>query len=148
MPPRRAIGTRRRRTIPDEILNDPELAAAVATLPANYSFEVHKTVWKLREAEPRAKKVALQFPEGLLMFACAIGDILERFTGAAFVVLGDVTYGACCVSSLEIPTKWFYAPRLAQLTDTSIQQLCRPVILFNCIHFLSKGFTHHPLRFF
>ena len=99
MPPRRAMGTRRRRTIPDEILNDPELASAVERLPANYSFEIHKTVWKLREADPPAKKIALQLPEGLLMFACTIGDILERFTGASFVVLGDVTYGACCVSA-------------------------------------------------
>lgn len=101
MPPRRAIGIRRRRTIPEDILNDRELAAAVSALPTNYSFEIHKTVWKLREADPPAKKVALQFPEGLLMFACTIGDILERFTGASFVVLGDVTYGACCVSFIR-----------------------------------------------
>ncbi|XP_074830739.1 2-(3-amino-3-carboxypropyl)histidine synthase subunit 1 isoform X4 [Natator depressus] len=36
-------------------------------------------------------------PEGLLMFACTIADIIERFTGAEVVVMGDVTYGACCV---------------------------------------------------
>jgi 2-(3-amino-3-carboxypropyl)histidine synthase len=35
------------------------------------------------------------------MYACAIGDILERFAGVeGFVVLGDVTYGACCVDDL------------------------------------------------
>jgi hypothetical protein len=142
MPPRRAIGTRRRRTIPDEILNDPELAAAVATLPANYSFEVHKTVWKLREAEPPARKVALQFPEGLLMFACVIGDILERFTGASFVVLGDVTYGACCVSSLDIQRKYFVC------TKTSLaHQFSNSVDLFQFVdvHALVNGallFTH------
>ena len=38
--------------------------------------------------------------QGLLMFACVVGDIIERFTGAKFVVLGDVTYGACCVDDL------------------------------------------------
>jgi 2-(3-amino-3-carboxypropyl)histidine synthase len=36
-------------------------------------------------------------PEGLSMWACALCDILERFTEAEALVLGDVTYGACCV---------------------------------------------------
>ncbi|XP_026177288.1 2-(3-amino-3-carboxypropyl)histidine synthase subunit 1 isoform X2 [Mastacembelus armatus] len=31
------------------------------------------------------------------MFACVIADIIERFTEADTVVMGDVTYGACCV---------------------------------------------------
>lgn len=30
--------------IPDDILNDPELAEAISVLPSNYSFEIHKTV--------------------------------------------------------------------------------------------------------
>lgn len=67
-------------------------------LPSNYNFEVRKTVWKVKEAE--AKCVALQFPEGLLMFACTIADIVERFTGASTIIMGDVTYGACCVDDL------------------------------------------------
>ncbi len=58
--------------------------------------------------------VALQMPEGLQMFACTIADIIERwafvvhprevngsgrprFTEALTVIMGDVTYGACCV---------------------------------------------------
>ena len=60
---RRKTRSKRRRNIPDEILNDPELETAIAQLPVNYSFEVKKTVWKIREM--RAKRVALQFPEGL-----------------------------------------------------------------------------------
>ena len=63
--------------MPDDILHDPALAAAIALLPANYNFELHKTVWRLRSAGARA--VALQFPEGLLMYACVIADILERW---------------------------------------------------------------------
>ncbi|KAK7883116.1 hypothetical protein WMY93_029290 [Mugilogobius chulae] len=31
------------------------------------------------------------------MFACVIADIIERFTEADTIVMGDVTYGACCV---------------------------------------------------
>lgn len=60
--------------------------------------------------------VALQMPEGLQMFACTIADIIERrvytstlpqgltnieylarFTDALTVIMGDVTYGACCI---------------------------------------------------
>ncbi|XP_077167751.1 2-(3-amino-3-carboxypropyl)histidine synthase subunit 1 isoform X2 [Paroedura picta] len=82
--------------IPQEILSDPGLQAAVKALPSNYNFEIYKTVWRIRQAQ--AKRVALQMPEGLLMFACTLADIIERFTGADAVVMGDVTYGACCVN--------------------------------------------------
>lgn len=64
-------------------------------LPSNYRFEIDKCVKRIREKN--AKRVALQFPEGLLMFAAPIADILEEKTGAEMVILGDVTYGACCV---------------------------------------------------
>jgi 2-(3-amino-3-carboxypropyl)histidine synthase len=36
-------------------------------------------------------------PEGLTLWATAISDIIERFTDATTVIMGDVTYGACCV---------------------------------------------------
>ena len=124
-------------------------------LPSNYNFELHKTVWRLKKegakrGTPRlaympytgcgpcllrqgvarlayAATVALQFPEGLLMFACTIADILETCVrgkrcrgrsqipvlmqplaqavggyscsvcGVETLIMGDVTYGACCV---------------------------------------------------
>lgn len=81
--------------IPEEILNDHRLNAAISALPGNYNFEVHKTVWRVKQAG--AKRVALQFPEGLLMFACTIADVIQEFTGAETIIMGDVTYGACCV---------------------------------------------------
>ncbi|MBN3304610.1 DPH1 synthase, partial [Amia calva] len=81
--------------IPEDILQDPELQAAIQALPENYNFEIPKTVWRVRQAQ--AKRVALQMPEGLQMFACVVSDIIERFTGAETLVMGDVTYGACCV---------------------------------------------------
>ena len=81
--------------IPDGILNDPLLNAAIAALPPNYSFEIHKSIWRIRDA--KAKRVALQMPEGLLMYATTIADIIEDFTGAETVIMGDVTYGACCI---------------------------------------------------
>lgn len=61
--------------VPADILHNAALNAAIALLPANYNFEIHKTVWRLRQAG--ATRVALQFPEGLLLYACVIADILE-----------------------------------------------------------------------
>lgn len=91
----KGAGARALNKIPQEILNDEELNRAIAALPSNYNFEVHKTVWRTREL--KAKRVALQLPEGLLLFSTVIAEILERFTDADTVIMGDVTYGACCV---------------------------------------------------
>ena len=92
-PARRVVG--RARTIPKEILEDENLNKMISELPSHYGFEIHKTVWRIKESG--AKKVALQFPEGLLLFAPLIAVILEKSCGIACVLLGDVTYGACCV---------------------------------------------------
>jgi 2-(3-amino-3-carboxypropyl)histidine synthase len=82
--------------IPPNILNDESINAAVSLLPANYSFEIPKTIHRIRSSG--AKNVALQFPEGLLLFATTISDILTRFCdGIETLIMGDVTYGACCV---------------------------------------------------
>ncbi|CAL6357523.1 unnamed protein product [Bathycoccus prasinos] len=83
--------------IPLAILNDPNLARAVKPLPANYSFEIHKTIWRLRTGN--VSRLALQFPEGLLLYATTLADIFNVFVPSIkdVVILGDVTYGACCV---------------------------------------------------
>lgn len=81
--------------IPQELLEDPVLNKAITRLPSNYNFEIHKTIWRIKEL--KAKRVALQMPEGLLMYSIVISDIIERFTDADTVIMGDVTYGACCV---------------------------------------------------
>lgn len=95
-PPKRIISKGVRSSqIPDDILQNIEILDAIKQLPANYNFEIPKSIWRIRSTN--AKRVALQFPEGLLLFACTIADILERFTDADMVIMGDVTYGACCV---------------------------------------------------
>ena len=97
--------------IPQDILQDAQLNAAIKHLPSNYSFEIHKTIHQVRKNN--ATMVALQMPEGLQMFVCTIADIIERcaeytylkrrlliesrFTNALVVIMGDVTYGACCI---------------------------------------------------
>ena len=37
--------------VPDEVLNNKALNAALAVLPSNYNFEVHKSVWRLQQAK-------------------------------------------------------------------------------------------------
>ncbi|EFW98746.1 diphthamide biosynthesis protein [Grosmannia clavigera kw1407] len=82
--------------VPAELLDDPALQAAVALLPVNYSFEVPKTIHRIRTLG--ARRVGLQMPEGLLLFATTVADILEQFCpGTETLIMGDVTYGACCV---------------------------------------------------
>lgn len=82
--------------IPDSILHDDALNAAIAAiLPPNYNFEIHKTIHHVRKND--ATCVALQMPEGLTLWATGIADIVETFTDATTVIMGDVTYGACCV---------------------------------------------------
>lgn len=80
----------------EEISQNPNLIKDLKILPQNYSFEIPKTIWKIKSTQ--SKTVALQMPEGLTMFACLIADILEKYTqNVEFIILGDVTYGACCV---------------------------------------------------
>uniref|UniRef100_A0AC34FJH1 2-(3-amino-3-carboxypropyl)histidine synthase subunit 1 n=1 Tax=Panagrolaimus sp. ES5 TaxID=591445 RepID=A0AC34FJH1_9BILA len=79
----------------DAIINDEILLADMKILPSNYNFEIPKTIWKIRDT--KSTLVALQFPEGLLMYSCLIADILSKHTGCETIIMGDVTYGACCV---------------------------------------------------
>ena len=97
----------RRRAQAPEYVPPPELVKIIAqTLPVDYEFEIPKTIWRIRSLN--AKNVCLQMPEGLLMYATVIGDILKRFaydgecktTSLVISVLGDVTYGACCIDDL------------------------------------------------
>ena len=82
--------------VPKDILEDPALNSAISLLPSNYSFEIHKTIHRIRTLN--AKRVALQMPEGLLLFATTISDILTQFCpGVETLIMGDVTYGACCI---------------------------------------------------
>lgn len=84
-----------RSSIPPEIMDNEELNKMIKVLPANYNFEIHKCIWQIQKNN--YQKVALQFPEGLLMYSCFISDILEMFTASKVLIMGDVTYGACCV---------------------------------------------------
>ena len=67
----------RRNAIPDEILHNESLNAAIEKLPPNYNFEIHKTIHRILQA--KAKTVCLQFPEGLAVFFNLIFLDLQLF---------------------------------------------------------------------
>lgn len=97
-----ATTIRKRTTIPNYILNNVELNIAISKLPSNYDFEIHKTIHMIKKYE--SKIVALQFPEGLLMYfififrySCLICNILRHFACVNVIILGDPNYGACCI---------------------------------------------------
>lgn len=101
-PPRRRPTPKRfvKNQIPESITANAALNAAIALLPSNYNFEVHKCVWRVLSTG--AKRVALQFPEGLLMYSLVLSDILFAYAAVDdCFVLGDVTYGACCVDDVS-----------------------------------------------
>mmetsp|Transcript_6821 Transcript_6821/g.14802 ORF Transcript_6821/g.14802 Transcript_6821/m.14802 type:complete len:126 (-) Transcript_6821:104-481(-) len=63
---------------PAHIENNTQLHHIISTtLPKDYEFEIPKTIWRIEKADATA--VALQLPEGLLMYASTIGDILIKF---------------------------------------------------------------------
>lgn len=61
----RAAGAKSLNKIPSSILENQQLNNAISALPSNYNFEIHKTIHRIRET--KAKRVALQMPEGLLV---------------------------------------------------------------------------------
>ena len=80
------------------------LTIALEKLPKNYNFEIYKSIKKIREISKKKKKknplIALQFPEGLLIFSLLISDILSTFAECETIILGDITYGACCIDDI------------------------------------------------
>ena len=101
--PRRVI-RRKKRPNADVPAVDPVLLQKVVEesgLPKAYSFEIDKTVQRI--ASLKASHVALQMPEGLLLYATVLADALKRLAPSLqdVSILGDVTYGACCVGDLD-----------------------------------------------
>jgi 2-(3-amino-3-carboxypropyl)histidine synthase len=67
-------------------------------LPLHYNFEIGKTLWRISQCvgvgTGRRGRVALQFPEGLLPFACVLADIITKWSNNVdTLIMGDVTYG-------------------------------------------------------
>ena len=97
--PRRVTRRRQEKAPPvDPVLLEKTMRDS--NLPSAYSFEIEKTIQRVNSLN--AKHVALQMPEGLLLYATVLSDVLKRLapTLEQVSILGDVTYGACCVDDL------------------------------------------------
>lgn len=98
--PRRIINRRRKEKAPpiDPILLEKTLKES--GLPTAYSFEIPKTIQRINSLN--ATHIALQMPEGLLLYATVLSDVLQRLAPSLeqVSILGDVTYGACCIDDL------------------------------------------------
>jgi len=64
-----------------------------------YDFEIDRIVKEIRKA--KAKKVGLQFPEGLKTKAVELAGEIEQKSGAITVIFADPCYGACDTKELE-----------------------------------------------
>jgi len=62
-----------------------------------YDFRLNETADWIKTT--KAKKVAIQMPEGLKSYAQRVARDLREKTGAEFVILGDPCYGACDIPS-------------------------------------------------
>ena len=68
--------------IPASLAENPELLAALEALPANYNFEVTKTIWRLQQL--KTSRAALQFPLGhaavasLVMGAVSPAEVADQ----------------------------------------------------------------------
>jgi 2-(3-amino-3-carboxypropyl)histidine synthase len=156
-------------------------------LPSNYNFEIQKTLQTIRTH--RVRRVGLQMPEGLQMFAMNICTILKQFaypstpkseiskntstslkstddqpTGLDLhpskqvsdletVILGDVTYGACCIDdytarALQCDLLVHYGHScLIPVTNTPIRTLYVFVdIQFDVQHFIQTLKMNFPDR--
>ncbi|XP_027025268.2 2-(3-amino-3-carboxypropyl)histidine synthase subunit 2 [Tachysurus fulvidraco] len=61
-------------------------------------YQIHETCSFI--TSNNFKKVALQFPDELLVDCVAVSTALERETQAKTYILGDTTYGSCCVDEV------------------------------------------------
>jgi 2-(3-amino-3-carboxypropyl)histidine synthase len=97
--PRRITRRRKDKAPPvDPILLDKTLKES--NLPTAYTFEIPKTIQRINSL--KATHMALQMPEGLLLYATVLSDVFQRLAPSLeqVSILGDVTYGACCVDDL------------------------------------------------
>jgi 2-(3-amino-3-carboxypropyl)histidine synthase len=108
--PRRIVRRRPPTNHSNVVAIDPDFLKEVldaSNLPVNvYSFEIERTVQRC--VSLNASHVALQMPEGLLLYATVLVDVLQKLlrfvtksvTNLQVSILSDVTYGACCIDDL------------------------------------------------
>lgn len=92
--------------------NNALLTKSINKLPSNYNFEIYKCIMKVNSERQQLIEskiiklnqpisVAIQLPDGFAHLSLILCDILQTFCDNAEVtILGDITYGACCIDDL------------------------------------------------
>ncbi|VVB51430.1 2-(3-amino-3-carboxypropyl)histidine synthase [uncultured archaeon] len=66
---------------------------------SEYDLELDRVISEIKGAS--AKRVGLQFPEGLKQKAVEVARKIEDETGATTIVFLDPTYGACDLKTMQ-----------------------------------------------
>ena len=66
---------------------------------ADYDFETDRIIEEIKKK--KAKRVGLQFPEGLKTYAVEEAEKIEKETGTHAVIFVDPVYGACDTKEKE-----------------------------------------------
>jgi 2-(3-amino-3-carboxypropyl)histidine synthase len=67
---------------------------------SNYELEIVDVIKKIKDL--KAKKVGLQFPEGLKVHAIKIARQIEQETSTLVIISADPCYGACDVADIDM----------------------------------------------
>ncbi|KII68718.1 hypothetical protein RF11_01078 [Thelohanellus kitauei] len=93
--------------IPDEILHNQDLSHDIMTLlPSKYSFEIHKTIWFIRQRKAKS----------------------HRYCECEVIISSDVVYGACCVD--DFAAKLLDASVLIHYAHNPIQDTHHSSVLY------------------
>lgn len=75
------------------------MAKDIKEIEQEYELELDKAVEEIKNK--KAKKVLLQFPDGMKPYSMAIADYLEEKTGAEVRIWLGTCYGACDVPNSD-----------------------------------------------
>lgn len=139
-----------------ELQNNKFLQLAISKLPNNYNFEIEKCIVKINKLSEELNdsmiKVALQLPDGLAHLSVIISDILEKFSKCETFILGDITYGACCIDDLACKLLncdlliHYGHSCLVPVTDTVVKAMYVFVDIMidldNCVDSILMNFSH------
>ncbi|KAM8930108.1 2-(3-amino-3-carboxypropyl)histidine synthase subunit 2 [Pelodytes ibericus] len=89
-------------------------------------YEIEKTIGFIREKA--AQRVALQFPDELLVDSVSVAQKLEAATNAKTYILGDTSYGSCCVD--EVAAEHVQADALVHYGRSCLSPCVRLPVLY------------------
>ncbi|XP_069498494.1 2-(3-amino-3-carboxypropyl)histidine synthase subunit 2 isoform X2 [Ambystoma mexicanum] len=89
-------------------------------------YEIKRTADFIQQCQ--SKRVALQFPDELLVNSAEVAAKLEEITGSKTFILGDTSYGSCCVD--EVAAEHVLADSLVHYGRSCLSPSTRLPVLF------------------